>query len=1002
MTFRTVPALLAALALLATAPPGRADEPVVTVLTDFEDDSTAARISHVQNVLAADCAARMTPLPARGQRSLGLEIGATTRNASIACDLRFRVATRFEQADRVASYCWLREGEIELAFRVRDALGQVFETPVQIVRARYRWVRIAADLNPAKLKPVAGARASTAGDAEAAVPRTPRVVWPIEVQGYRVSTQRIGRQTVYLDELQVEHRVPTIDIIRGEFRFNEPTKIYRPGSSVGAAVVLENRSRTRAVRVSVRLGWLRPDGSVLKTQRASVNLPASGDDYRSHQAIDFSQHIDQPGLYQLVAHARAPGWTSDNLFTTTIAVTPTNRNLPRGRSAFFGVRTDLISEPLADRMLEIDLAREIGVHLLAIELPWRLIEPKAGDYQFDQFDPLIDAIRGKDMAPMITVSQPPEWLTAAPGSRATSLGALLRTCVRHYGPKVSFYQCTLEALGVASPAEQHELIVDLQRQATAVHADARLLSAPYPVPPPDKQSDSAPPPSSPTGPYLTFQTRGDSATALADLQAFAERHQLTWQRWHWWLHTAHPLPNAGTDYEAIAVLRHYVAAASLGVAGVIWSDLRDDTADPRDPAGMRGLARRAFSPKMSLLGYTTAVGTLTGLRYAGPVHGAPDAFDSALFIGSDRQVSVLLPKPNRLHPALLAPIRGVPGELKAYDFERRPLPLLESSAPPLIKSLDRPFFVSLDLETAQPEPQLALAQPWLSVPAPIFCGRDTTFTLAIRAPFALGQRSFLQLLLPSDSPFESSFSARALSAQPGDDLSYEVALTPKPGRFFDTAPLTVSLSLEGRQLAPTLEVRPLADVSPLKPDSQLIDPTYRIGHLTTADPDAATAAGTVYAAYERRRLHVAIALSDDRFFPPDTSGSPQPATGDELLFGLALENAVHHVELRIPPAPDAPRLQPLHGTPAAALRGWRCQLDPEPPQGSRIWRLDIPARSLGLSRLAPGTRFLLAARYADRDGHRPQPTLLHWGSGLDGSRSTSGFHWARLATDVSQ
>ena len=999
MTFRSASVVFAAFGLLTAALPAPADEPVVTVLTDFEDDSVAASISDVQNVLAADCSARLTPIPARGQRSLGLEIGATTRNASIACDLRFRVATRFDQADRVASYCWLREGEIELRFRVRDALGQVFETAGQTVRERYRWVRIVADLDPAKLKPVVGGRASTGDDAEAAPPGAPRVVWPIEVQGYRVSTQRIGRQTVYLDELQVEHRVPTIDIIRGDFRFDERTKIYRPGSSVGAAVVLENRSRARAVHASVKLAWLRPDGSVLRTQRANRNLPASGEDYRSRQAIDFSQRIDQPGLYQLVAHVRAPGWQTDDVFKTTIAVTPTNRHLPRGRSAFFGVRTDLISEPLADRVLEIDLARQIGVHLLAIEMPWRLIEPKAGDYDFELLDPLIDAITDKDMAPMIVVTRPPEGLDALPDSRATSLGALLRTCARHYGRKVSFYQCTLETLAVTSPPEQHELIVELQKQLAAVQPDARILSAPYPVPPADKQSDTPPPASAPTGPYLTFQTRGDSAAALADLRAFAEHHQFTWQRSHWWLHTAGPLPDTGTDYEAVAVLRHYVAAAGAGVAGVIWSDLRDDTADTNNPAAMRGLARRAFSPKTPLLGYATAVGMLTGLRYAGPVLGTPEAFESALLIGSDRQVAVLLPKPNRLRPAVVAPIRGVRGELKAHDFERRLLKVLESSAPPLVTSLDRPFFFTLDLESAQPEPQLALAHPWLNVPVPVFCGRDTTFTLEINAPFALGKRSFLQLALPSDSPFESSFSARALTAQAGDTLRYDVALTPKPGRSFESASLTVSLSLEGRRITAPLEVRPLVDVPPLKRGSQITDPSHRIARFTTADPQGATAAGTLYAGYERRRLHVAIALSDDRFIPRDTSASSQALTGDELLFGLALENADRHVELRIAGAPDAPRLQPLHGTPAAALRGWRCQLDADQPDAARVYQVEIPARSLGLSRFAPATRLLLAVRYADDDGGHAQRTDFTWGSGLDGSRSTSRFRWVRLAAE---
>ena len=107
---------------------------------------------------------------------------------------------------------------------------------------------------------------------------------------------------------------------------------------------LENISRQRALPLSVQLAWRRADGTELNTTRASLNLPASGAEYRSRQPVDFSQRIYEPGLYRLEARVYGPGWIMPAL-QTTIAVTYTNRALPRGRATFFGIQTNLLREP---------------------------------------------------------------------------------------------------------------------------------------------------------------------------------------------------------------------------------------------------------------------------------------------------------------------------------------------------------------------------------------------------------------------------------------------------------------------------------------------------------------------------------------------------------------------------------------------------------------------------------------------------------------------------------
>jgi hypothetical protein len=376
-----------AVALWLAASGVRAAEPVITTLTDFEDLSVAAEITSVKNVRFGDCAVGARSIPARGRGALGVQIGATNANTEVNCDLTFRIPTRFDEIDHVATFCWITRGTVALAFRIRDARDQIFETPAQEIELRDRWVRVRADARAANLRRVAGDSAP---------------VPPLQLLGYRITTRVVGEQTVCLDDLQVEHRVAPRDIIRGEFDFSEPTRIHAPGTNVQAGIVLENRSRDRNFQLTVNLAWLRPDGSTLDTQRARVSLPASGEDYRSYQRIDFSKTIDAPGLYRLVAHARAPNWLAPNTFESTIAVAASNQRLSRGRAIFFGVRANLLREPDVDQALEVQVARAVGTNLIVVDGAWSALEPKSDEFRFEALERIVDRIvRGRHGRPSL-------------------------------------------------------------------------------------------------------------------------------------------------------------------------------------------------------------------------------------------------------------------------------------------------------------------------------------------------------------------------------------------------------------------------------------------------------------------------------------------------------------------------------------------------------------------------------------------------------------------------
>ncbi len=969
---------LAALLLLGCAWRGTAAEPAVTVLADFEDPSVAVSVTEVRNISPADAHASLTSIPARGRGALSVEIGATARNVSATCGLVFRETTRFESAEQIAAFCWITTGAVDVAFRLRDARDQVFETRPQRVQLHNRWVQVTASLAPDKLTRVAGSGGLT---------------MPLEVQGCRFETSELGKQTICLDDLQVQHRVAPRDLILGSFRFDEPTRIYEPGAPIAAKVVFENRSRSQELTIAVNLAWIRSDGTTLHTHSGRVLLPAAGVDYRSYRALDYSQAIAEPGLYRLVAQARGPGWLTPNVFETAVAVTPSNRRLSRGRTTFFSLRSNTLREPPLDQDLETSVACDIGVNLFALEVPWERIEPKPGVFELADVDEVVTAVTRKGMAAMVVLVDPPDWLPSAAASRVEPLQRIIETLAGRMGPRLLQYQLGADVLGVADVADQLTLTMQLADAIGAKRENVTIMP-----PPIDTQERAAAPAvkkfgdDHPDAP-LMFRARGDVDESRAQLEAFRARGGFAWGASHVWLHVAAPLTSAGSDHDAEAVLRFHVAAAAAGVGGVMWYELRDDANNVEHPEELRGLLRRDFSPKTRLLGYAAASGRLTGYRYAGKVANTPPEFASALFIGGNKQVGVFLPQPNRVLPAVLTPVQGVRGVFSAQDFARRPQPLLFSDESPLVVTMPKPFFMVLTTKQPDPDPQLRLVEPWIRVPGTVFCGADTAFTIEVDAWRTLSS-SYLQLRLPEGAPVETSFSARGLAAEKGETIAQEVQLTPRDAADFNQLAATLRVSFEGTRVELPLTVRRLIDMQSADA-GDVADASFRLGTLQAGENERPTASATVRGQYQFGAVRLAIEVADDRVVPVRVDRDGR-LTGDQLLLGIAREGAAHHAEVRIDPADDQPDAQPIHDTEPARLAGWRCQVDARPEDDVRTYRITIPARALEARALRAGDRLLLAVHYSDDDADGFAPIRLTWGGGLRGARDTADFRWIRL------
>ena len=940
-------ALLLAIIPLCWAPgSAAADESVVTVLADFETDSVTTRISEVHNVLASDCRLQSASIPARsGQNSLHVSIGATRANTSVACSLRFRAATLFERADRVATYCHLNDGEIELAFRVRDADGRLFETEATRLRAQRRFVRVSADLNSGKL------RAIGADDHQ----RDATPVWPIQIDGYRISTNRIGRQDVFLEDLQVEHKVATTEMVRGEFRFDNPTRLYQPESTVKAGVIVENLSRSVRLDLSVQLAWERADGSVLRREDQRVRLPPGGDDYRAQQTVEFRERVGDPGVYRLIATVRDPTWPASATFATSFAVTPSNRALSRGRETFFGLRSNLLREPAADQRLELAVARELGVQLLVLDTPWSQVEPDEGTFQLDALVTIIDQLIATDIAPCLALTDPPSWLPLDRDAQSQKQAAVFAALIQRLGKRVGYYQA-LRLSGDTRPA--NAIAAELQSQLGESAAAAIVLS------PATTLADAEP--------GGVVATSGDPDEALEAIRAFARAHvgapPVRWQ------HRAPEITGSGTPADAEAIFRAYVGAAEARLGGLVWCDLRDDSDDPRHPQDHIGLLRRDFSPRTAALGYTTAVGMLAGLRHAGPLSGTPEEFESALFVSATRQVAVLFPKPAAHLPATLAPVALVEGDVQSFDFSRQEHPIIRSVAPPLITTLERPLFITLEPSRATTEPALALTRPWIEAPREVFVDRAAECELTLTAPFELSRtRSYLRLSLPNDVPLESSLDVVRLQALAGSRNSFHVTLDRKDASSFDSFRATWRLVLEGERIELPLIVSPRLLIHAVSGDQALATSDQRIAALEQVGANNPTADVPIHAAYAADRLQFAVPAPD------------HVMSGATLHLTVSFVGGAAPIRIDVDAAWAKPELAPSPGDAPGAREGVSvrkirahdrdfCVIEIAPPSlGRARWnagdelRLGARIQEPGLSTILRGRVFQFGGGFDDAD-----------------------------------
>lgn len=935
-----------------------ADEPVITVVADFEGDTTAASIGAVTNVLQADCKVRREPIPARGQYSLGVELGVTRPDASATIDLVLREPIRFFSLDRVGAFVWIKTHPVDLAFRFEDAAGNVFATPPQRVDTRDRWVATRWSFTASKLIAISD---------ENAEPE-----FPLQMTGLQLATTQRGRQYVYIDDLQVEHKVPEEDMLLARFTFDEATRIYEPGKFVATKVTFENRSQSRSLQTSVELRWLKPDGTDLKSTRSAMNLPHSTADFRSYQSVDFSQRISDPGLYRLVATANVAGWRNPPQFETTIAVAKSNRFASRGRARFFGVRSNLFREPAADQQLEIALARDLGAQVVMLDAPWRSLEPKDNDWDVQTLEPLVDGLSKNAIETWLSISNPPEWVPADRTTREKELAALCGEIGRRFSGKVTAIQFAADVFPDVGDDQDATISATLRDLVNvAGRPTIKIL-------PPTRDAATAIGNADSDSISVVEYTGHPKSAGAALTETEKQNDDRVFQL------TLPAINRAGNRADAVSILRLFIRGAASGVQTLQLFDLRDDDVGNYRRDALRGITQRDFSPKMWLVGYLSAAGIIGDMTYSGEVFGAPPEYDSALFTAGARQTAILIPKPNRILPALIAPIRNIAGDWSFLRFDREKIDPLSNESDVALASRPEPIFATLQMSAPQAQPQIGFDDtPWVRVPGTIFTDQPFDVVLTPGEPVRNG---YLQLIPDRQSKLRSVRSSFPLRADPKGNQQTITAEITSGNQPFDSHETTLRVKVNNKQLDIPLTVYPGVAMPFEKTLTNAA--TKRLGTLQADGRPTATV--TIAGAYNGNELLLDVQIEDDKIVATPTDASTNDEQFDELRFGVALEGVDDHVEMLIKDDGNEAKLTPLLGSAESS------SITREQTTKGVRYTIRLQPAALGVDSFTGDRRLRLAFQYRDFDYERFAPEMQTWGSGLDAGGSSEGYRWILL------
>ncbi len=803
--------------------------PIVSVLADFEADDYLASAEELTASVASDWTIEPAAIPARGQRSLSITAASTRPDPSAIVRFRFRDPARFAQADRLMARAWLNQGSAAVAFVVEDALGRSFATEFAEVGGVRRWADLRSKLDRDALGKPRGQDPDAPPDIEP-------MRWPLEIVGVAVRFKGAGRHTLYLDDLEIEHDVPAGEIVRGSFFVDRMSAVVEAGAEARMIFSLENRSRADAVNGALELTLYGPTGEKLAEERRTVTLPPKGADYRSRQTFPFSKRLEYAGFCRVAARLTS-GASPPVDWEFGLVALPPRPDIVRGRDQLFGVRVALFDQTPSDRLFEIEVAAALGAQVIALETPWRVIQPRPDTLALEQLDTLIKWMQDRRIEPLIVLTDPPEWLGAAePGEHQAKL---LTSLVGRFGRRVRHYQLAREPGDGAALAQA---MARVRARVAPLLDDLVIISPAAPLGELTADADGA----------LGAAVSGSPGACAAALSSgkFEKKASV------FCVVDATPAQALGDVVDASDVLRAYVAAARGGVRTLVWGRLRDTP----DAPGV-GLLRRDFSPRRRAAAFANAAQWMIGAELSGPMPGAAtidparpalaDPMASALFISLDRQVGIVFDSPTVVPGVMARLLHGVSGFAVCRRWDAYPTIVFEWGDASLIEPPPGVMVVEFFPETNQSRPQVAFVPTWVAAPGVVAVDQTASFTARITCPYD-AQRAYLRAETDPAAPIRCELGARVLQAGAGVTTEVEAPLK-RVSALKDGTDLRLEVAIDSVRLPATVR---LVRETPLRRQADATD-------IATA-ANALESRGRVFGAWRPTGLTLVMELGRAR------------------------------------------------------------------------------------------------------------------------------------------
>jgi hypothetical protein len=480
---------------------------------------------------------------------------------------------------------------------------------------------------------------------------------------------------------------------------------------------------------------------------------------------------------------------------------------PQERPFRYGVLAHLMRCTPAELTKQADLIGHLGADVVRTDATWDHIQPDREVWNYQKLDRCIDALISRKVEPQLTLAYTARWATTgdrnaadwhqwhnvAPQSEAYVRFAEMT--VNRYKDRVHHWEIWNEPdinFWLSTPEAYAELFNAASRHIAEVDPTAKVLNGGFAM--------------IEQGPNKNFLARALPLMDQADWSVWAYHDYHTFQemqlredkhrkyykdagaRMPVWINEGGflCLLPGGERAQALTLVKKIASAPSMGIAGYVWYDLRDDGQDPVENEHHMGLTSFNYQPKPAFAAYQNLIRELGGKPFAGrlkPQTGLEQTW--GLVYGSpapSEQVMVLwIENPDRRVPVWIGASGGAIESID--DFMGNRLPPRRLGEGTVVTLSDEPLYVRF-------RGDMPVVKPILDTPAQVAVLPDKPAEFEVRVSNPLATAITFQCDASTTlTGYVAAVPMKSLTVAPRSAGSLRVTLTPSaasPSQVQDT------------------------------------------------------------------------------------------------------------------------------------------------------------------------------------------------------------------------